>query len=76
MKKYTTASQLPQEPFIIESQLDSLTIKTPVKGFWYCYQTIGNDKMTEYSDKEILDLVNGLLEEGWTIRLPKGRYIR
>lgn len=63
----TTQIKLPAF-FIIESILDSLTIKNVAPGFWKVYKTIGNGRIVEYSDEEIAEKVSELKAQGWEIR--------
>lgn len=62
--------------FIIESNLESLTVKNVADNFWHIYQTNGSGRIAEYSDESLDVKLKELKDLGWKIRQPKGRFIR
>jgi hypothetical protein len=71
MKKSTHPSV-----FIIESNLESLTVKNVANNFWHIFQTNGSGRIAEYSDESLDVKLKELKDKGWKIRQPKGRFIR
>jgi hypothetical protein len=62
--------------FIIESNLESLTVKNVADNFWHVFQTNGSGRIAEYTNESLEIKLKELKDLGWTIRQPKGRYIR
>jgi hypothetical protein len=62
--------------FIIESNLESLTVKNVADDFWHIFQTNGSGRIAEYTDETLDTKLKELKDLGWKIRQPKGRFIR